>query len=193
MKSLRHLLYKNEERNKYPHRNTSPLFPRSWKFMKKWLRIIRDISIPDRPPHHGLSHRIKLKTDTLSMLDKDKRLLYDLIERLVFISKITVPNVHTCVSYIITRMESPSIYHKDNLLPLDAMSVKKLRLFVLSSKEEHRVHLESLLSKHTKQILKIYQQIIQSGRFKKVSITLTRVLKNMTKWFNSDPGFILTI
>ena len=73
------------------------------------------------------------------------------------------------------------------------MSVKKLRLFVLSSKEEHRVHLESLLSKHTKYLLKIYEQIIQSGRFKKTSIALKRVLKNVNEWSNNVPNFILTI
>ena len=83
------------------------------------MRIIRDISISDCLPHHGLNHRIELKTDSPSMLDKDKQLLYDLIKRLLSISKITVPNVHTCVSYIITRMESPSICHENNLLQLD--------------------------------------------------------------------------
>ena len=40
--------------------------------------------------------------------------------------------------------------------------------------------------------MKICQQIIQSQRFKKASITLNRVLKNVTKWFDSDPYFILT-
>ena len=109
--------------------------------MKKQLRIIRDISILDHLSHHGLNHRIELKTDSPSMLDKDTQLLYDLIERLLFISKITVPNVHACVSYIITRMESPSICHANDLLQSDVILVKKLRLFVLSSKEEHRVNL----------------------------------------------------
>ena len=57
------------------------------------------------------SHRIKLKTDSPSMIDRDEILQYDLIKRLLSINKITVPNIHTCVSYFITRMESPSIYH----------------------------------------------------------------------------------
>ena len=52
--------------------------------------------------------------------------------------------------------------------------------------------LESLFSKHTKYLLKICQQIIQSRRFKKASITLNRVPKNMTEWFDSDPHLILT-
>ena len=32
LKSPRHLFYKGEDRNKYPLRNTSTLFPISWKF-----------------------------------------------------------------------------------------------------------------------------------------------------------------
>ena len=115
-KSLRHLVYKSKDRNKYPHKNTSTLFPIIWKFTKKQSCIINDISIPDRLPHPGLRHMTELRTDSSSMLEKDKRLLYDLIERLLFISKIIVPNVHGCVSYTITRMESPPIYHKNDLL-----------------------------------------------------------------------------
>ena len=126
------------------------------------------------------------------MSDKDKRLLYSLIERLLFIRGITVPDVHACVSYIITRMESPTLCHKNGYSQVDILSVKKLLLFVLSSTEKNCVHLESLFSKHTKYLLKICQQIIQSQRFKKASITLKRVLKNVTEWFDSDPHFILT-
>ena len=143
--------------------------------------------------HYGLSHRIKLKTGLPSMIDRDKQLEYDLIKRLLFINKLTVLNVHACVSYFITRMKSPSICHKNDLLQLDVISIKKLRLLVLSSKEEHRIHLKTLLSKHINYLLKIYQQIIQSGRFKKASITLERVLKIMTEWFNSNPDLIWTV
>ena len=71
--------------------------------------------------------------------------------------------------------------------------MKSLQLFVLSSKEEHCVYLESLLSKHTQYLLKIYEQIVQYGRFKKTSVALKRVLKNVTKWSDNDPNFILTI
>ena len=71
--------------------------------------------------------------------------------------------------------------------------MKNLQLFVLSSKEEHRVYLDSLLSKNTKYLLKIYEQIIQYGRFKKTSVALKRVLKNITEWSDNNPNFILTI
>ena len=125
------------------------------------------------------------------MSDKDTWLLYSLIERLLFIREITAPDVHACVSYIVTRMESPTLCHKNGHLQVDVFSMKKIRLFVLSSKEDQCAHLESLFSKHTKYLLKISQQISQSRRFKKVSITLKRVLKNVTKWFNSDQHIIL--
>ena len=116
--------------------------------MKKQLHIIRDISIPDHLPHYGLSNRIELKTGLPSMIDRDKRLQYDLIKKLLSINKITVPNVHACVSYFITIMKSTSVCHKNDLLQLDVISIKKLRLLALSSKEEHRIYLKTLLSKH---------------------------------------------
>ena len=89
-------------------------------------------------------------------------------------------------------MESPSLCHEKAHLQVDVLSVKKLQLFLLSSIEEHCVHLKSLFLKHTKYLLKISQQIIQSRRFKKASITLERVMKYVTKWLYSDPHFILT-
>ena len=67
------------------------------------------MSIPDCLPNNGLGHRFELKTYSSSMTGKDKQLLYDLIERLLFTSKITVPDVYACVSYIITRMELLSL------------------------------------------------------------------------------------
>ena len=60
------------------------------------------------------------------MSDKDKQLLYSLIERLLFIHEITAPDVHDCVSYIITRMESPTICHKNGHLQVDVLLVKKI-------------------------------------------------------------------
>ena len=159
-KSPRHLLYKSKIKNKYTLRNTSTSIPTvGWKITKKQLHIIDDTSIPGRSPHCGFNHR------------------------LLFICEITVPDVHDCVSYIITRMESPTLCHKKYHLQLDVLSVKKLWLFLISFTEEHCVHLESLFSKHTKYLLKIYHQIIQSRRFKKASITLKRVLKNVTEWY----------
>ena len=119
-------------------------------------------------------------------------MLYSLIKRLLFVREITVLDIHACVSYIITRMGSPSICHENVQLQVDVILMKKLRLFVLSSIEEHCVHLKSLFSKHTKYLLKIFQQIIQLQRFKKASITLKRVLKNVTKRFNSAQHFLLT-
>ena len=58
--------------------------------------------------------------------------------------------------------------------------------------EDQCTHLESLFSKYTKYLLTILQQIILSQRFKKVSTTLKRVLKNMSKWFDSNLHINLT-
>ena len=143
LKPLQHLLYKSDDKDKYPLRNTSTLIPIvGWKITKKQLHIISDISIPDCFPHCGFSHRFELNTDSPSISDKDKLLLHSLIERLLFICEITVPDVHACVSFIITRMESPSLCHKNGHLQIDVLLVKKLRLFVLSSTEEHCIHLD---------------------------------------------------
>ena len=87
-----------------------------WKITKKWVHIINDISVPGWLPHPEFSHRFELNTDSPIMSDKDIRLLYSLIERLLFIREITTPDVHDCVSYIITRMKSPTICHKNRNL-----------------------------------------------------------------------------
>ena len=60
------------------------------------------------------------------MSEKDLGLLYRLIERLLPSSKITKPDVLACVSYIITRMELPTNYHKDGHLNVDVLFVKKI-------------------------------------------------------------------
>ena len=78
------------------------------------------------------------------MSDKNKRLLYSLIERLLFIREITAPEVYDYVSYIITRMELPIIYQENGHLKVDVFLVKKIRLFVLSSTEDRYAHLGPL-------------------------------------------------
>lgn len=87
-------------------------------------------------------------------------------------------------------MELPSIYHEYEILQLDVISIKKLQLLVLSSKEEHRIHWKMLLSKHTRYLMKMFQLIIQCGRFKITSTTLKRVMKNRINWFNCDSDLI---
>ena len=58
------------------------------------------------------------------MSGKDIGLLHRLIERLLFSNKVTRPDVLACVSYIITRMESPTNYHEDGHLNVDVPFVK---------------------------------------------------------------------
>ena len=60
------------------------------------------------------------------MSEKDIGLLHRLIERLLFSSKITRPDVFACVSYIITRMELPTNYHEDGHLNVDVLFMKKI-------------------------------------------------------------------
>ena len=101
LKSSRHLLCKSKDKDIYPHRNTNTLFPICWKFTKKRSRLIRDMLIYGRRPYYGHIHSIAMINDSRSILDKDKRLISDLVERLVFTNRITVRNIHDCVSYII--------------------------------------------------------------------------------------------
>ena len=104
--------------------NTSTSIPIvDWKITKKQSHIINDVSIPGCLSHCGFSHRFELNTDSLSMSDKDKRLLYSFIERHLFIRKITALDVHVCVSYIIIRMELSIICHKNEHLQVDVLFV----------------------------------------------------------------------
>ena len=140
LKSTWRLLYKSQYKNKYPLMDTSTSIPIvGWKTMKKQLDIISKILIPGCLPHCGFCHRFELNDDLPSMSDKDKQLLYSLIKRLLFICEITIPEVHACVSYITTRIESPTLCHKKGHLKVEVLSMKKLRLFLLSSTEEHCV------------------------------------------------------
>ena len=94
-------------------------------FTKNRSHIISDISTPGRLPHSGFSQRFVLNANSPSMSVKDIGLLYCLIERLLFSSEITRPDILACVSYIITRMELPTNYHKDGHLNVDILFVKK--------------------------------------------------------------------
>ena len=156
----------------------------SWKITKKLAHNISDLSIPGWLAHFGFSHRFKLNTDSLSMLDKDKQLLYSLIKRFLFIHEITRPDVHTYVSYIITSTDFPTIYHKDG--HLNYLWRRYGCLYCHLQKTNVHIWNHCFLNILNKYLLNIIQQIIQSQRFKKISTTLKRVLKNMIKWFDSN-------
>ena len=85
----------------------------AWKLTKKRSHIISNILISGCLPHSRFSQRFKLNAESSSMSEKDTGLLYRLIKRLLFTSKVIRSDVHACVSYIITRMELPTNYHKD--------------------------------------------------------------------------------
>ena len=181
------LLYINEDKKNYPLMDTGASIPIiAWKLTKNQLHIVSDISIPGRLPYSGFSQRFKLNADLPSMSKKDIGLLYCLIKRLLFTSKITKPDVLTCVSYIITRMELPTVYHKDGHLNVNVLFMKNIQLFVLSSEEDQYTNVDSLFSKHTKHLLNTLQQIIQSQRFKHVFIILRDVSKNTKEWIRMN-------
>ena len=123
----RRLLYTNEDKNNHQLMDTgTSISIIAWKLTKNRSHIISDISIPGRLPHSGFSQRFKLNDNSPSISEKDIGLLYRLIKRLLFTSKITRPDVLACVSYIITRMELPINYHKDGHLNVDVLFVKKI-------------------------------------------------------------------
>ena len=116
------------------------------------------------------------------MSGNDIGILYSLIERLLFSSKITRLDVLTCVSYIITRMELPTNYHEGGPMNVDVLFVKKIRLFILSSVENRWVEFEPLFSEHIMYLLNIPQQSIQSQRFKAILTILGVISKNKKEW-----------
>ena len=111
---LQHLLYTNKDNRNHPLMNTgASILIITWKLTKNQSHIISEISIPGRLPNSGFSQRFKLNANTPNMSGKDIGLLYRLIKRFVLTSKITRLDVLTCVSYIITRMESATITKTD--------------------------------------------------------------------------------
>ena len=119
------------------------------------------------------------------MSGKDIGLLYRLIKRLVLTSKITRPDVLTCVSYIITRIKSPTDYHKDSHLNAEVLVMKKIQLLIFLS-VDCCMDLELLFSKQTKYLLNIIQQIIQSQRLKAILTIFGVAFKNTKEWIHMN-------
>ena len=179
----RHIFCTNKDMKTYPLMDTETTIPIvTWKRTKNCSHIISDISIPGRIPHSNFDQRFKLNVKSPSISEKDIGLLYRLIERLLLTSKVTRPDVRACVLYIIARMKSSTKYHQDEQLNVDIIFVKKIWLFLLSSVENRCLHLESLFNKHTKYLLNIIQQIIQSQRMKAILTILGVTFENMKVW-----------
>ena len=83
-------------------------------------------------------------------------------------------------------MELPTKYHKDSHFNVKVLLVKKIRLFILSSLENRCMDLEPIFYKHTKYLLNIIQQIIQSQRFKTILTILGVVSKNKIEWIRMN-------
>ena len=67
-----------------------------------------------------------------SMSENDVELLYCLIERLLILLKVTQPDISTCISYVIAKIESSTKYHKNKQLNVDILFVKKIELFIVA-------------------------------------------------------------
>ena len=94
----------------------------------------------------------------------------------MFTRKITRPNTQDCVTALLKTMELPINYHKNRNLNTDLLFMKEIQMFVLSSTEEWYTHFETLFYEQRNYILIIFQQIIQSRRFKKLSTVLKGLL-----------------
>ena len=101
------------------------------KLTKKCSHIISDISIPNCSPQSEHSQRFKIDTDSPSISEKDIELLYPLIERLLFTRKITISDVQTCGTYILTRTGLPTNYQKGWHLNVGTLFVKMVQIFIL--------------------------------------------------------------
>jgi len=125
------LLFTNKDKRNYPFINNDTYIPIvTWKITKNQSNIISDISTPGRLPHSGFSQSFVLNASSSSVSEKDICVLYHLIARLLFSSKITRQDVLTCVSYTIIRMELSTDYHEGGPMNIDVLFVKKNLIIV---------------------------------------------------------------
>ena len=150
------------------------------------MHIINNPSIHSCSPHLGNNQRFKLNADSLSISEKDIELFYCLIAGLLFTKKNTRPDIKACVTYIFTRMEFPSNYHKDRYLNIDILFVKKIQLFLMSPIKNWCMYFKTLFFKYNKYVLTILQHFTQSRRLNNVFTTLERAYKNMNDWICSN-------
>ena len=114
----------------------------------------------------------KLDVESSSILVKDIELLYCLIGRLLFTSKISRPDILDYVTYLLTMMELPTKYCMNRNFNTDLLFTKKILMFALPSTEDQCTHFKTSFSKHKNNILIIPQQIIQSQGFENISTVL---------------------
>ena len=126
------LFYTNEDLKNYIFINAGASIPIIiCKFMKNSSHIVSGTSIPGGSPHSENDQRFKLDVESPSIPEKDIKLFYRLIVRLLFTSKITRLDVQACVAYIFTRMKLPTNYHKDRYLNTDILFVNKIQMFLM--------------------------------------------------------------
>ena len=85
----------------------------------------------------------KRNNESSSTPMKDIDLFYCLVRILLFTTKVIRPNVQDYVTSLLTIMELPMNHYKNRLLSTDILSMKKIRMFVLSSLEDKYNHFET--------------------------------------------------
>ena len=161
----------NKDPKNYQFINIKTFIPNVTRKLTK-NRPISDRLFSNYSLYSGYNQRSEFH-DVLSRISTNYiELFYQLAGRLLFTSEIARPDVLDYVTYILTMMELPTIYHKNRNLNTDLLFTKKTYMFVLSSTDDQCSHLETLFSKHKHYILIIIQQIIQSQRFENVSTVL---------------------
>ena len=151
----------NEDPQKYLFINTGVYIPISTcKFTKNCSYIVSGTSIPNSTSipicsqYSENNHRFKVDVESPNLPEKDVELLYCLVSRLLYTSKITRPDIYACVVYIFVRMELPTEYHKDKHLDIDTLFVNKTQMFLILPLNDRYMHFKTLLSKHNKYIQK---------------------------------------
>ena len=137
--------------------------------------------------YSGNGQRFKVDVESPTLPEKDVELLYHLIERLLYTSKITRPDIQACVIYIFKTIELlPMNCYKNRDLDIDILFLNKTQTFLMLSLNSRCIYFRMLLSRHNKYILNKLQQIIQSQRLKNISIVMEGIFKNMFNWIYSN-------
>ena len=99
------LFHTNEYMKNYPFFDTGAYITISTcKLTKNRSHIISSTSVPSCSSYFGNNQRFKLDVESPSLTEKDTELLYSLVARLLFTSKIARLDVQAYVAYIFTRI-----------------------------------------------------------------------------------------
>ena len=139
-----HLFYTNKGLKNYTFIDVGTFIPIiTWKLTKNCSHIISDRPLSSCLLYYGRYQRSKHNDNSSSISIKDIELLYRLIGRLLFISKITRSNVQDCVISLLTTMKLSMNYHKNRNLKTYLLFMMKIWRFVFSSTEDQNNNFEA--------------------------------------------------